>query len=194
MFKKREKKKPGFKQPTSIIDNSSLADTPEPDLISQILTEAQSIAQTRSQSISKASYVTPKPVSKLDQVKLEMRNIKIENRKIGSNTQIEETPEVMISFQRQNDTDKDLNEYIEKRITEIEAHKRSLVTGTHEPAPQKPSKMESLLDAAKNRMEGNPNPTPTLTPLSPDNTHSLGKRHDTEVDFGEPTPLEEDEE
>jgi hypothetical protein len=190
MFKKREKKRPGFKQPTSIIDNSSLADTPEPESTAESQQEAQSVTQTQSLSTSKASYVTPKPISKLDQVKLEMRNIKIENRKIGSTTQIEETPEVMISFQRQNDTDKDLNEYIEKRITEIEAHKRSLVTGTHEPATPKPSKMESLLDAAKNRMDPAPPPSP---PISPDNTHTLGqKRLDTEVDF--PQPLEEDEE
>ena len=66
-----------------------------------------------------------KQLSKLEIAKKEIKELTITNRKIGTNTRIEELPgETMSSFQRQDDTDKDLQEYIDKRISEIENVKK----------------------------------------------------------------------
>jgi len=68
--------------------------------------------------------------------------MQLESRKIGSNTQTEEAPDVMITFQKHDDTDKDLKEYIEKRIHEIEGDNN-----------QKKNNIDDLLNQAKNRDE-----------------------------------------
>lgn len=142
MFKKRNKKIES-KKVSSLVDNTDLH-------------ENNSDSQ-KNEAENLDLYENSAEISKLDRLKFEMRQYKAESRKIGGNANYEDATEGMDSFQQQADSNRDLNEYIEKRINEIEGSELEKLRNKPDSDELEEnfgdSKLDMLMNLAQNRNE-----------------------------------------
>ena len=166
MFKKRTKKNEAKKMSSLIDDNPDLQNIEKENQVQQI-----------DNVDFDTNYIE---LSRLEKLQQENKQIMTDRRIIGGNTNSVEAAIIMDSFKQEADSKRDLNEYIEKRIVEIEGSELSKLRNQQESDKYdligQDSKLDELMNLAQNR----------------DEPQCLEKRDDSE--FDEESDINSDEE